>query len=271
MLRKPAVAEMFYPSDPGRLRDEVEGFLLASSGSSPDRYLALVSPHAGYPYSGAVAGSAWARVRGQAPKLTVFLGPSHRVFFQGFALPESRLWETPLGQLALDQEAVSYLEAAGCQVREDAHSSEHSLEVQLPFFQVALPKAGPILPLVCGHARPAEISRLAEALAELYRSRAGEVLFVCSTDLSHDHDYAEACLLDERLASALADCDAERLAHLFFDRQAEACGMIGLEVVVRLARILGRSKAEILTLTNSGDVIGNHSSRIVGYLSAVIR
>lgn len=271
MVRMPAVAGMFYPSDPVTLRAEVERFLASRHEPAPGPHLALVSPHAGYPYSGAVAGAAWARVRGQAPDLTVFLGPSHRVPFQGFALPESQIWETPLGQLALDRDALRVMEDAPCVVWEEPHIDEHSIEVQLPFYQVALPKAGTVLPIVCGRCTPAEIAGMAEALAGLYRMRDGRVLFVCSTDLSHDFRYDEACVMDARTASALADCDADRLAALFSSRQAEACGMVGLQVVVRLARHLGRSGAEVTGLTNSGDVIGNRQSRIVGYLSAVIR
>ncbi|HOG64773.1 MAG TPA: AmmeMemoRadiSam system protein B [Spirochaetota bacterium] len=270
MVRQPAVAGMFYPSDPAKLRSGIEGFLDRGGAVQGGLPLGIIVPHAGYPYSGAVAGQAWARVRGQAPSLVVLFGPSHRVPFVGFALSESRTWETPLGKILVDEESCLELEDAPCILWEAAHLEEHSIEVQLPFLQVALAGSPTILPVVCGRARPAEIQTMAKAMEGLYHRRDGKVLFVCSTDLSHDYPYEQARSMDGRLASALAFCDADLLDALLARGEAEACGMVGLQVMMRLARILGRARAEVLAVTNSGEVIGDTRSRIVGYLSASI-
>jgi AmmeMemoRadiSam system protein B len=261
---------MFYPSDPAKLRAEVMRYTPMAPDLVCPQILGLVSPHAGYAYSGAIAGAAWAHLRGTTPDLVVLLGPSHRVFFTGFALPESKSWKTPLGTLVVDAQAARLMEDAPCIVWEEPHLDEHSIEVQLPFLQTILERDVPILPIVCGRCSRAEIEALALALVGLYHQRKGRVLFVASTDLSHDHPYDEAREMDGRVAAALAALDDAGLANLFATQRAEACGMVGLEVLVRLAGLLGQSRAEITALANSGDMVGDKDSRIVGYCSAII-
>jgi len=266
--RQPACAGLFYPGSADALRRELDRCFSASPAEpSAEPPLALIAPHAGYSYSGGIAARAYARVRGAGYELVVLLGPSHHVYFEGIRCASFPRWSSPLGDVAAaDGESFreSFREAGPFMVDDEAHAEEHSLEVQLPFLQSVLQPGFRILPLLVG---PLGNDESARALAELAGKR---VLFVCSTDLSHDHPYARAKAMDGRLAELVADLDAARLYEEMRARRVEACGISALLLTLRLARLLGREKAEILALTNSGDVIGDTRSRIVGYLAASI-
>lgn len=270
-VRKAAVAGMFYPADAATLRRDVTAYLAAgpAEDAGPDP-LVIVAPHAGYAYSGGIAGTAYATLVGREYDTVILLGPTHRVLFDGVALSGAASWRTPLGDLAIDGELAGMLDSRVFVVRDEAHAGEHSLEVQLPFLQVALAPGFRILPIVFGQANRAMLATVAVALAALEREARKKILVVCSTDLSHDRSYAKAREMDGLVASALAALDPERLAELFGSGQAEACGERGLLAAVDLARQLGRTEARITMAANSGDVLGDPHSRIVGYLAAVV-
>ncbi len=181
--RPPAVAGAFYTDHPDRLRAEVEAFLVASAGRPSAR--ALVMPHAGYSYSGAVAGKAFAALDGTAVRRVILLGPSHHESFEGGALPARNItaFGTPLGEVPLDMKAIATLRGnADFRGPADSHNSEHSLEVELPFLQVVVPEAE-IVPILVGHATDLEVAqRMARALVPLLDE---ETIVVASSDFTH--------------------------------------------------------------------------------------
>jgi hypothetical protein len=256
------VAGRFYPDEARELEATVRTCLAAGvrgDGSSPDPRgapappVALVAPHAGYVYSGPVAGSAYRLVvpRRGAIRRVVILGPSHHVAFRGLALPESAAFDTPLGEHPVDREGAAALEAHPLVRRwELAHAQEHSLEVQLPFLRVAL-GAVPILPLVTGEAEPGEI---ADALGLVWDAA---TLVVVSSDLSHYLPYDRAREADRRTASAVERLDGAALG------PHDACGVVALRGLLEAARRLGLT-ARCVDLRNSGDTEGSRG-RVVGY------
>jgi AmmeMemoRadiSam system protein B len=257
VVRPPAVAGQFYPDDPGELDAMVRAFLeeapRADTELPPGHPVALVAPHAGYVYSGPIAGSAYARVvpaRGTFQRVVV-LGPSHHVAFRGLALPESEAFLTPLGEHRVEAAGAAALEADRVVLRsERAHAEEHSLEVQLPFLRVALGPL-PIVPMVTGEATPHEI---ADALERVWDS---STLVVVSSDLSHYLPYDRAREADRRTATAVEGLRGDAL------RPHDACGATALRGLLEAARRRGLV-ARCLDLRNSGDTAGSRS-RVVGY------
>ncbi|MEE8580213.1 MAG: AmmeMemoRadiSam system protein B, partial [Myxococcota bacterium] len=194
-VRKPAVAGSFYPNDPDELRGLVEAYLRAATPPAdlPARPKALIVPHAGYVYSGPVAATAYAALRGAAEEVrrVVLLGPSHRVVLRGLATSSADRFATPLGDVPVDREAVELaLGLTQVHALDAAHRAEHSLEVHLPFLQVVLGEFR-LVPFSVGDATPEEV---AEVLTLLWGD--AETLVVISTDLSHYYDYETALRLD---------------------------------------------------------------------------
>ncbi|MCG6988826.1 MAG: AmmeMemoRadiSam system protein B [Gemmatimonadetes bacterium] len=256
-VRPPAVAGRFYPAGRPELESTVRDFLEAAPPVPDFAPVALVAPHAGYVYSGPVAGSAYALVRGTAAtfRRVVLLGPSHYVPFRGLALPECEAFSTPLGEHAVDAGGARELSAHPA-VRRWArpHGDEHSLEVQIPFLRVAL-GALPILPLVTGDARPEEV---ADVLDLVWTA---DTLVVVSSDLSHYLPYQEARRVDADTAAAVESLDIDAVA------PHRACGAVALRGLMVAARRRGL-EARCVDLRSSGDTAsGRHGprGRVVGY------
>lgn len=256
-VRPPAVAGLFYPADPRVLARDVDGYLEAGAlldVARPDGTQAapkaLVVPHGGYVYSGAVAGLGYATLAPACGRITrvVLLGPCHRVPVRGLALPGCRAMRTPLGEVPT--EAPVGLDHVV--TRPDVHAAEHSLEVQLPFLQRAL-GSFTVIALAVGDASASEVAGVLDALWG-----GAETLIVVSTDLSHYHRYAEAKALD-------AATIAEVLALRGPLRHDQACGASPLNGL--LAAAPGHGLAPVmLGACNSGDTAGDRG-RVVGYAS----
>jgi MEMO1 family protein len=252
--RPAAMAGLFYPRDPIRLQTEVLELLGGASPPSKVLPKALIAPHAGYVYSGRVAGAAFAKLRSstQPIKRVVLIGPAHYVHLGGIAAPKVSAFETPLGRVIVDTEACSKIGRFEFVTRTDApHGPEHSLEVELPFLQTVLPSFQ-VVPLVVGDAAPQEVAQL---LRQLWHGP--ETLIVASSDLSHYHTYEAAQRLDLSTAEAIeqgewASLDASR-----------ACGWVAVAGLLIEARRRGLG-ASRLALCNSGDTAGSRD-RVVGY------
>jgi AmmeMemoRadiSam system protein B len=245
---------MFYPASATRLRSEIEGLLdKAERAAQGGRLKALIVPHAGYVYSGptaAVAYRALQRVAGRIRRV-VMLGPAHRVWFEGLALPRAERFATPLGEVAVDAAAVEALRSLPqVVVRDDAHAEEHSLEVQLPFLQAVLGDFT-IVPLVVGGAGAADV---AEVLEMLWGG--DETLLLISSDLSHYLPYDEARRVDRGTVEAILRRDPS-IPH------QRACGATPIAGLLSVARARDLSPA-LLDLRNSGDTAGDRD-RVVGY------
>jgi AmmeMemoRadiSam system protein B/AmmeMemoRadiSam system protein A len=256
-IRPAAVAGMFYPSASAELGRDVLAMLDESRLAPlvPGVPKGLIVPHAGYVYSGAVAANAYALLRPAVGivKRVVLLGPCHRVAVRGLALPAATAFETPLGRVEIDAEAVAVLrKLPQVAVNAATHAHEHSLEVQLPFLQQIL-KEFKVVPLVVGAAAPGEVAEVLEALWG-----GPETLIVISSDLSHYLPYDEARARDRRTVQAIAEFRAD-IDH------GQACGATPVTGFLTAAKKRGL-QPELLDLRNSGDTAGGRD-RVVGYTS----
>ena len=256
-IREPAVAGFFYPDDADALREEVRACLAAGRRRLRDTQeapKALIVPHAGYVYSGPIAGTAYAAIAPIAERIerVVLLGPSHRVAFRGLALSSADAFRTPLGDVPLDGAGAAALaELRQVDVYDAAHAEEHSLEVQLPFLQVALGRFV-LLPIVAGDATPAEVAEVIEA------SWGGpETLLVVSSDLSHYYDYATAASLDRATSAAIEALHPDGVG------EESACGRVPVRGLL-VAAAKHALAARTLDLRSSGDTAGPRD-RVVGY------
>jgi len=252
-VRMPAVAGLFYPANPLELKAVVEPMLdeVPPAGEAPK---AIIAPHAGYIYSGAVAARAYTRLRAGAGRITrvVLLGPAHRVPVRGLALSGADRFATPLGLIDIDKQAEDRLRhLPQVRVLAAAHQQEHSLEVHLPFLQLVLGRIE-LVPLVVGDATPEEVAEVLELLWG-----GDETLIVISSDLSHYHDYETAQAIDRRTADLIRGLRLEEIGPY------QACGCIPLHGLLTVARQLGL-QIELLDLRNSGDTAGPRD-RVVGY------
>ena len=260
IVRPPAVAGTFYPANTGRLRTMVEGFLAAANGPGTARTpptrtpKALIAPHAGYVYSGPVAGHAFGALGAGAAQIrrVVVIGPAHYVAFRGIAVASAQAFRTPLGDVPVDGGTIAAIRDLPQVAWNDApHQPEHALEVELPFLQTVL-GAFTLVPLVVGEAMPEEV---AEALDRLWGG--AETLLVISSDLSHYEAYPRAQQHDAATAAAIERLDAAALG------PRDACGY--LPVGGLLVEALRRGLEVLrLDLRNSGDTAGP-KDQVVGY------
>lgn len=254
-LRPAAVSGLFYPDSAHELESAVRRYLHEGEAESgligPAR--ALIAPHAGYRYSGPIAGSSFRQllVGGPPVERVVLLGPSHRYYFRGLALPDADAFETPLGNVPVDRELCERVsDLPYLQVSYQAHAQEHSLEVELPFLQEILGEFT-LLPVVVGSASGESV---AELLERVWTDP--ETLVVVSSDLSHFLAYDQAARLDADTANRVIDLRADLTGE-------RACGAIpinGLLIAARRRSLSGK----LLDLRNSGDTAGDRS-RVVGY------
>jgi AmmeMemoRadiSam system protein B len=256
-LRPAAVAGTFYPGTAGVLTRDLRRLLsdaLPGQGSHEQRRpKAIIVPHAGYVYSGAIAATVYAPLHALRASIrrVVLLGPTHRVAVAGLAVPSVSAFATPLGEVPLDSEAMrSIARLPQVVVSDAAHAREHSLEVQLPFLQAVLEQFT-LVPLAVGDASPSEV---AEVLETLWGG--DETLIVISSDLSHFLPYARACETDSDTARHIVALDA-KLNH------QQACGATPVNGLLLAARRHGL-RARLLDLRNSGDTAGD-KARVVGY------
>jgi len=257
-VREPAVEGVFYPADPAQLSEMIAGFL--SPGEGQDRRMpkALIVPHAGLIYSGPVAGKAYSQLRPftHLIRKVVLLGPSHRVAFEGLAIPRNSEFRTALGSVLISQELKKQVMGLPQIIEHDApHEQEHSLEVQLPFLQVCL-EHFELLPVVVGDATSSAVSELLDLTWG-----GPETLIVASSDLSHYLDYDSAKAKDGHTSMRILN----REYTLHGD---EACGCRVLNGLLKQAvsRDVG---VEQLLVANSGDTAGD-KRRVVGYGAYVL-
>ena len=253
IIRSPAVAGTFYPANSAKLQRMVTDFL-SHAKSEPIPVKAIIAPHAGYIYSGPVAASAYARLASQAAsiKRVVLIGPSHRVGFRGLAAPNASIFETPLGGVDIDSDAIDRLLDLSWVMRSDhSHLQEHSLEVHLPFLQTILHEFK-LVPLLVGDATPQQV---AEVIERLWGGP--ETLIVISSDLSHYLDYETASSIDAKTSKAIEELKGEAID---FD---QACGRIPVQGLLRIAQKRGL-QCKTVDLRNSGDTAGPRD-HVVGY------
>lgn len=267
MIRQPAVAGQFYPARPEALRQQLQQF---SSGvqSVPGKALAVISPHAGYIYSGRVAAETLAQV--EIPELVIVLGPNHRGAGHPLAVSGAEYWLTPLGRVPLDLDLRTQLLAHCPETAIDdlAHLHEHSLEVQIPFLQLRQP-ALRILPICIGQAPLKDLQIFGRHLGELIISHDEPCLLLASSDMTHYESAGAARRKDMAAIDKILHLDAAGLYHLVRDQRISMCGVLPSVVMLEAVRLLGAKNAELTCYTHSGEVTGD-DSEVVGYAGLVI-
>jgi hypothetical protein len=267
-VRKSVIAGSWYPGNPSILKKNIESFFESVPDLTlPGEIVGLVAPHAGYVYSGQVAANAYKLIRGNKYDVVVVIGPSHRVAFNGVSVFSRGGYETPLGVVPVAEEfaqKIKNLSKITADIPE-AHRQEHSVEIQIPFLQVALGEFS-FIPLLMGNQGMDTCQELAAAIYEAVCDK--KTLIVGSSDLSHFYDYNMAKKMDAVALGYLKNGDAVGLLHAMENGTAEACGGGPMAVTMLVAQKMKADKAHLLKYANSGDVTGDKTS-VVGYASAV--
>ncbi len=270
-VKEPNVAGAFYPADSAELRAVIQSYLnQAGEVVVKGEPFVLVSPHAGYIYSGPVAAYGFAGLKGMDFDTVVILAPCHHFYFKGAALYARGSFQTPLGAIAVDEAMSAALFKAnkGLFVEEPKYfEREHSLEVQLPFLQVVLQNGFKITPVIIGDLSLKECETLTSSLAAV--SEGKRVLVIASTDLSHYRPYEEAMRYDHKTIDFIKNFDIVGLWEAVSPVSWNVCGIRPLAISLLYAKQHGATDIEILHYANSGDVTGDHGC-VVGYLSALL-
>ena len=268
-VRRPAVAGSFYPAEPQALMAAVDGYLNAvPKAAASEPLVALIAPHAGYPFSGPVAGYSFSQLKGRNVTRVVVIAPSHYEAFPFVAAYDGDSYRTPLGDVPVDKEFIRKLAKATpvVQISRRGHDmgprgGEHALEVELPFLQRALGKFL-LVPLVMGDRDFDQERALGLALAQLIQGP--ETIIIASSDLSHYHSHQEASRMDGKMLQALEHWDYRALSGNFRTGVWEACGGGPIIATMIAAEKMGANRAELLKYATSGDTSGD-KGRVVGY------
>jgi AmmeMemoRadiSam system protein B len=284
-VRRSVIAGSWYPGTEEQLRKAVQGYLdNVEKEELEGELIGLISPHAGYIYSGQVAAYAYKQLEGASLRqpfdfaqdraqdiaydAVVVISPVHRVPLGRFAVTSTAAYETPLGLVKLDGELVSALEGK-VRINRVGRDGEHSLEIQLPFLQVALGDFG-LMPVMIGESSFEAGEEMGTALAEVLKDK--KALVVASTDLHHIENYDEVVRRDKVVVDAIASFDMARIKEALSPWDCSVCGRIPVYAMLTAARALGANKVGILHYTNSGDVTGIRApgQYTVGYLAAAV-
>jgi AmmeMemoRadiSam system protein B/AmmeMemoRadiSam system protein A len=269
MLRRPVVAGSFYPADSSKLSSTIDQYLAHAEVEIEGEIFGVISPHAGYIYSGQTSAFAYKSLQNRDKKLVILIGPSHRYFVKGFSVYDTGEWETPLGKVKIDESFASKLKSRSKFIvsEPEAHSREHSLEVQIPFLQKVLDNFK-IVPIVFNTDQLSLLSELSDALSEELKKRKDWIV-VASTDLYHGHNYGDARAVTDRVNEFILSLDCAGL--LEYDRKMResgtcaACGCSAVTILMQVMKNLNVTGVELLESTNSGDVTGDKSGYVVGY------
>lgn len=265
-VRLPAVAGRFYPDNPDQLRRE----LLQYTQAAGEQLAAIgcIVPHAGYMYSGHVAGAVFARLK--LPHRYIMLCPNHTGMGQPLAIMSRGLWETPLGHVRIDEELASGLAASFPLLREDpeAHLEEHALEVQLPFLQILVP-AFSFVPIAVGTSRYDVLEQLGDAIGRALEQEPEPVLVVASSDMNHYEPDEVTRIKDRRALDRILELDSQGLYDIVTRQQVSMCGFGPAIAMITAAKRRGATRAGLIKYATSGDVSGERGL-VVGYAGVAV-
>ncbi len=267
-IRESIAAGSFYPGSQNALRSKINSLLNSIELPDIKNIKSIISPHAGYIYSGQVAAYSYKQLIGKNFDSIFIIAPSHSEYFNFVSIFNGDAFRTPLGLLYIDKERSEILAAKSPYIKlsEQGHLNEHSLEVQLPFIQVVFNNTK-IVPIVIGQQNSQNINELGSSIGELFKN--DNILIIASTDLSHYHPYDIAVALDSRVKELVNTFDIEHLKAGFLNNTLEMCGGGPVISAMIASKIMGANKSRVLDYKNSGDIIGDKSA-VVGYMAAVI-
>ncbi|MFN2232865.1 MAG: AmmeMemoRadiSam system protein B [Anaerolineales bacterium] len=272
-LRPSPIAGQWYPGKAEDLLDSVNGYMDAAMFSEiPGEIIAVIAPHAGYRYSGPVAGHAFAAVRGLSPDIVAVISPMHQYYDQPLLTAAHSAYQTPLGTVPIEQDAVNFLDEylineLGFGLTAVRNDQEHSLEIELPFLQAALDGDFSLLPVMVRDQNERVVQSLGAALAKTLASK--KALLVASTDLSHFYPQKTAEILDHEMLSRIEAFDPLAVLQAEEQGKAYACGRAAVAAVLWAAQELGADTVTIVNYATSGDVSGDYF-QVVGYGAAVV-
>ena len=276
--RQPCVAGSFYPANPKQLKSELEGFFSEALPKKTENVLAIITPHAGYVYSGLVAATSFNQIDPEKDYEHIFIiGSSHRTYFDGASIYSKGHYITPLGEMEVDLELAKKLidEHKVFSFNKDAHLQEHSLEVQIPFLQYKMKREFKIVPIVMGTQSVSAIEKIAKALKPYFNERN---LFVISSDFSHYPPYSDAVKVDGATATAIATNSPEEFLETIRQNERKnipnlstsICGWTSVLALLNITEEMDNVEIIPLQYKNSGDASFGDKSRVVGYWSMAV-
>jgi AmmeMemoRadiSam system protein B len=270
LLRHPAVAGRFYPDDPEELRSEVHAYLSPADSKdiSPVRAIGCIAPHAGYMYSGHVAGAVFARI--EIPRLCIVMCPNHTGMGCALSIMSEGAWETPLGEVAIQDNFAGALKRRFPALEEDtaAHRAEHAAEVELPFLQLLQPQLR-FVPIALGTGRLEVLEQLGLALADVIVQHTERVLIIASSDMNHYESDAITRVKDHQAIERILTLDPHGLHEVVTQQNISMCGYGPTVAMLTAARQLGAKSAELVKYATSGDISGDRNM-VVGYAGVIV-
>jgi AmmeMemoRadiSam system protein B len=266
MIRKPAVSGRFYPAEPAALIEMLDGFLQPGQQSTA---FGVIVPHAGYMYSGHVAGAVYSQIH--LPTRIIVLCPNHTGYGVPLSIMKSGAWQTPLGLMQIDEELCTALMSADPHLQDDieAHRFEHALEVQLPFLQRISGSSLRFVPITLGTGNLQRLQELGKAIAETVESVAPDSMIVASSDMNHYESDAVTRIKDRKAIDAILAMDPEGLYDVVRREHISMCGYGPAVSMLTAAKQLGGSKATLVKYATSGDASGDFE-RVVGYAGIIV-
>ena len=267
-VRHPAVAGRFYPRDEKSLREDVRTYLSPTAEAKPIRAVGCIVPHAGYMYSGHVAGAVFAKL--EIPKVCLVMCPNHTGMGRALAIVSEGAWETPLGNVPIDSAFAAALKQRCSLLQEDsaAHRSEHAAEVELPFLQMRQPGLQ-FVPIALGTGQFEALAQLGDAIADVIAAHNGEVLIVASSDMNHYESDAVTRVKDRSAIEPILRLDARALYDVVMQQDISMCGFGPAVAMLTAAKELGATSAELVKYATSGDVSGDRD-QVVGYAGVIV-
>lgn len=270
MLRHPAVAGRFYPGNPDELRAEAQGYLTQGASPNPSavRALGCIAPHAGYMYSGHVAGAVFARV--EVPTRCIVLCPNHTGVGRALAIMGEGAWQTPLGDVPIDAGLAESLKKRFPALHEDsaAHRAEHAAEVEIPFLLLRQPELR-FVPIAVGTGQFETLEELGKAVADVIAAQSEPVLMVASSDMNHYESDVVTRGKDHRAIERILTLDPRGLFDVVTQQDISMCGFGPAVAMLTAARRLGAKSAELVKYATSGDISGDRNM-VVGYAGIVV-
>jgi len=266
MIREPVVAGQFYPASPSELRAIIKSFV--DEKAVKGEAIGLISPHAGYIYSGPVAGAVISRIKFK--DTFIIMGPNHSGRGKPLSIMTEGVWETPLGEVDIDSELAKQILATSSYLEEDhlAHQYEHSLEVQLPFLQYFKSDIK-IVPIIFGYGSGAVYKEIGKEIAKAIKSLNRDVVIIASSDMTHYEPQESAQRKDNQAIEAIVNLDEDELLKRVDELNISMCGYAPAVSLISVAKELGAKRAELIRYQTSGDTTGDYSS-VVGYAGIII-